>query len=383
MRISRVVAANWRNFKTVDFPLSTRLFIVGPNASGKSNLLDILRFLADISRPGGSLTAALESRGGLSKVRSLFARNYKKGQLILEIHLEDGDDRWMYRLAIRGQRGGKNLPVVSEERVEQNGIVILERPDAADIADADRLTQTHLEQISANQPFRVIADYFSKVSYFHLVPQLIRDASIVARPNDPYGSDFIARINGTPQRTRNAWLGRLENALQVAVPEFASLAVDVDSAGHPHLHAGYKNWRSSPAQQSESEFSDGTLRLIGLLWTVVSTPSNGGVLLLEEPELSLNSAIVRTIPTMLATLVRDRSTQIILSTHAPELLDDEGVRADEVLVLRVGSDGTKSSLLSEIPEVRSDVEAELPLSDIVSTLIAPDDLRELARVGRR
>ena len=45
MRLTHLTLKNWRNFKQADFDLQDRLFIVGPNASGKSNLLDALRFL--------------------------------------------------------------------------------------------------------------------------------------------------------------------------------------------------------------------------------------------------------------------------------------------------------------------------------------------------
>lgn len=382
VRISHVTASNWRNFKTVDFPLNRRLFIVGPNASGKSNILDIFRFLEDVASPGGGLNTAIEKRGGLRKVRSLFARNYQKGRLIVEVHLEDGDDTWLYRLSIRGEAKGKNRSLVDEERVERNGEILLNRPNKADKADPELLTQTHLEQIAANNKFRALSEYFSKVQYFHLVPQVIRDSARFGNAHgDPYGGDFIARINSTPAQTQKAWLRRLETALKAAVPEFESLEVVVDSAGRPHLTAGYRNWRGSPTRHSESEFSDGTLRLIGLLWTVVSAPANGGMLLLEEPELSLNSAIVKMLPTVLANAQRDRDLQIILSTHAPELLDDEGVLPREVLILQVTSDGTVARQLSEIAEVAGEVEAGLPTSEIVHTLIAPSDLSGLTAVG--
>lgn len=378
MRITHVTASNWRNFKTLDFPLDNRLFVVGPNASGKSNLLDLFRFLGDIAGAGGGLASAIERRGGISKVRSLFARNNQGGRLIIDLRLSDGEDEWRYVLSIRGEKGGLNRPIVDQERVEKNGIVLLQRPDREDATDSVRLTQTHLEQIAANQQFRVLADYFAKTQYFHLVPQIIRDpARIGALAGDPYGADFIAQMNAVPTATKNAWLRRMETALQSAVPEFQSLKLEVDSAGRPHLIAGYKNWRETPARQSEADFSDGTLRLIGLLWTLISAPSNGGVLLLEEPELSLNSAIVRTLPTVLAATQRDRNLQVVLSTHAPELLDDEGIRAEEVLVLRVTEDGTVAHLISEITEVSGELDAELPMSDIVDGLIAPQDLTGL------
>lgn len=383
MRITHVKASNWRNFKSVDFPLENRLFVVGPNAAGKSNLLDLFRFLGDIAAPGGGLTSAINRRGGLSKVRSLFARNHQRGRLILDLQLRDGDDVWSYKLAIRGEKGGLNRPIVDEERVEKNGVALLRRPDPEDIEDSVRLTQTHLEQIAANQRFRPLADYFAKVQYFHLVPQIIRNPSRMGSfPSDPYGGDFIAQMNAVPTGTRSAWLRRMETALRSAVPEFQSLQLEVDPAGRPHLIAGYKNWREKPARQSEADFSDGTLRLIGLLWTLISAPANGGVLLLEEPELSLNAAIVRMLPTVLATAQRDRTLQVILSTHAPELLDDEGVQPSEVLVLRVTQDGTTANLLSEIEDVSAEISADLPMSSAVDGLIAPQDLAGLIDVGR-
>jgi hypothetical protein len=53
MRLSRLLLENWRNFQKVDVALRERMFIVGPNASGKSNLLDAFRFLRDIADPRG------------------------------------------------------------------------------------------------------------------------------------------------------------------------------------------------------------------------------------------------------------------------------------------------------------------------------------------
>lgn len=383
MRITHVAASNWRNFKSLTFPLDTRLFVVGPNAAGKSNLLDLFRFVGEIASSGGGLASAVESRGGISKVRSLFARTHQGGRLIVDLRLEDDDVQWRYRLAIRGEKGGLNRPIVDEELVERNGEVLIKRPDADDLRDPVRLTQTHLEQIAANGSFRSLADHFSRVQYFHLVPQIIRDPSRIGSvAGDPYGSDFIAQMNSVSTRTRTAWLRRMETALRSAVPEFQTLSLEVDSSGRPHLVAGYKNWRETLAKQTEADFSDGTLRLIGLLWTLVSTPSNGGVLLLEEPELSLNSAIVRMLPTVFATVQRDRSLQVVLSTHAPEILDDEGILSREILVLQVTADGTRADLLSDLELAKGRLAAGLSHSEIVNSIVSPSDLAGLVAVGK-
>ncbi len=383
MQITHVTAHNWRNFKNLDFAVADRLLIVGPNAAGKSNLLDLFRFLGDISRPGGGLAAALEARGGLSRARCLFARNNHKGELAIMVDLRDGEDEWRYELAIKGKKGGHNRPIVVREIVTRNGRELLSRPDANDARDPEQLTQTHLEQISANQEFRPIAEYFAKANYFHLVPQMIRYPQAGGASPRAFGSSMIADMNATPARTRQAWFRRIERALQSAVPGFETLRLEVDKAGQPHLIAGYRNWRKSPSEQNETDFSDGTLRLIGLLWTIISSPANGGVLLLEEPELSLNAAVVQKLASLLAMAQRGTSMQVILSTHSPELLDDEGIRPGEVLVLQVTSDATVANQLSEIAEVEAQISADLPLSEVVAELINPGDLTGLIKAARR
>lgn len=83
------------------------------------------------------------------------------------------------------------------------------------------------------------------------------------------------------ERTRAARLRRIKEALQVAVPQLQELELERDSKGTPHLIGRYEHWRKHDARQDEAQFSDGTLRLLGLLWAVLD---GRGPLLLEEPD---------------------------------------------------------------------------------------------------
>lgn len=55
MNITRLKLKNWKNFRNIDVPLHDRVYIIGPNAVGKSNFLDVFRFMSDICRDGGGL----------------------------------------------------------------------------------------------------------------------------------------------------------------------------------------------------------------------------------------------------------------------------------------------------------------------------------------
>ena len=379
MKISRIKLENWRNFGHVDVPLQNRAFLVGPNASGKSNFLDGIRFLRDLVLPGGGLQKSVADRGGVSSIRNLAARRYP--DVALEAELAEGEHlAWRYRLAFAQDNQGS--PILKQEQVWQDERVILNRPSPDDLADEARLRQTHLEQTIANQAFRDIADFFSTIRYYHIVPQLVRDPErSIGRHADPYGGDFLAQMAQTRKNTRDARLKRIQRALQVAVPQLTELKLEQDKRGTPHLYGKYEHWRPQGGPQggwqTEADFSDGTLRLMGLLWALLE---GSGPLLLEEPELSLHSDIVRYIAQMMVRVQRERKKaprQILISTHSSDLLRDEGIAADEVLLFRPATEGTEVQVGADIQEVCALLGAGLTAADAVIPLTRPKSLDQL------
>jgi len=205
MYVSRLRLRNWRNFTGVDVKLGETVYLIGPNASGKSNLLDIFRFMRDIVDPsGGGLQRALVSRGGLKRVRSLAAR--RAPQVEIEVELRESLDDcsappdWRYVLSINGEGRGKHRPVVIKEEAYKADRRIFSRPDGDDENDPERLTQTHLEQINMNREFREIAVFFESVLYLHLIPQLLKfgeQLSLVHMESDPFGQGFLEAVAKT------------------------------------------------------------------------------------------------------------------------------------------------------------------------------------------
>ncbi len=337
MQITRLKLKNWRNFREADVPLAARTHVLGANASGKSNLLDVFRFLRTVAQTdGGGVQKALKDRGGLTKLRSLHARRDPEVRIEVEL-VDDGGAAptfWRYVLGL------KSKGLVSEEIVEKNGEVILNRPDnAQDRADPARLTQTHLEQVGSNLAFRALAEFFASTTYLHLVPQLLKHGDeIGARiaESDPFGQGLLQRIAQTPKKTRDARLKRIQKALASAVPLFSELRFEQDPlSGLWHLEANFTHWRVHGSWQRENQLSDGTLRLIGLLWAL---QESGGLLLLEEPEQSLNDAIIAHIPLLIDRVLRDRkrrssARQVLISTHSDILLQNVDGDSQSLLIV--------------------------------------------------
>jgi predicted ATPase len=379
MRFSKIHLENWRNFTRVDVPLQQRMFLIGPNASGKSNFLDAFRFLRDLVRVGGGLEKAVADRGGVSRLRSLAARRYP--EIVLDVSIEDNDEVvWRYRIGI--VQDNNSRPFLKVERVWKSGELLLERPIKQDIEDKELLRQTHLEQINSNRGFREIAEFFNTINYYHIVPQLIRDPErSVGRKFDPYGGDFLEQIASSPKKTQESRLRRIQNALRVAVPQLQELTQYKDDRGVPHLRAKYDHWRSKGAWQTEADFSDGTLRLMGLLWALLD---GTGPLILEEPELSLHSEVASHIPQMMASIQKSQkkqARQILVSTHSSDLLQDPGIAPDEVLLLRPTSGGTKVEVSADIAEIIQLLDSGLSMAEAVLPHTRPPKADQLSFFG--
>ena len=379
MFVSKIVLKNWRNFHALETPVSERLFIIGPNAAGKSNFLDVFRFLRDIVKEGGGLQYAINSRGGLSKIRCLAARKDPKVEIEVELSDDADNPAWRYAIAIKQEVRGRRQPYLVSEQVTnlKTNQTVLQRPDKDDVKDGERLTQTHLEQISLNEPFREIKAFFTSVLYLHLVPQLLRYPSAFMGPgiaDDPFGKSLLERIAKTSEKTRSSRLRKIEEALRLAVPQLSQLTFSRDEIGAPHLCSVYAHWRAQGAKQLEDQYSDGTLRLIGFLWSLLEGDS---LLLLEEPELSLNSSIVQRLAPFINRFQRLRKRQVMVSTHSFDLLNDPGIGGEEVLLLSPGREGTKGDLVSSNEKFAKLLLSGLTVGDVVLAQTAPDDIAKL------
>ena len=377
MRITRIKLNNWRNFRSVDVTLRNRAFIVGPNAAGKANFLDAVRFLRDIVDHAGGLQDAVGRRGGLSRIRCLAARRHREVGIEIELGGDEHEPVWRYSLEL-GQTN-RRVPIIRREIVHRGDEEILKRPDRMDEKDSIRLRQTALEQVSANARFREIADFLTGVTYMHVVPQLIRNTDRFPSgqaTTDSYGSDLLERIAHTPKKTAASRLRRMEHALQIAIPQSSNLQLERDEAGIPHLRASHSHWRKGGSWQREDQFSDGTLRLIGLLWLIMD---GTGPLLLEEPELSLHSAVVRQLPALFSrALQRSRNRrQIFVTSHSSELLTDEGIALDEVLIVKPSKEGSTMENAQDDDELKFLQECGLTLSDTVLDQLGPPEVERI------
>ena len=101
-------------------------------------------------------------------------------------------------------------------------------------------------------------------------------------------------------------------------------------------------------------------------------------MLLEEPELSLNDAVVGQLPRMFARMQHLSGRQVIATTHSSALLDDSGVGLAEVHRIVVDSNGSQVVTIGHDKRIAAQVEGGMSISEAVLPLLRP---REIERLG--
>ena len=384
MYITRLKLKNWRNFHEAEISFAQTSYIIGPNASGKSNLLDVLRFLRDVCKPaGGGLQKAVKDRGGITKLRCLHARSDPEVRIevLFSDRLDDPAPSWRYVLGFKSEGKGAHRLLISAEEVWRGDKRILNRPGPDDRKDDRLLTETHLDQTRASASFREIVDYFSSITYLHLVPQLLKYGEMIGGnrlEDDPFGQGFLEWVARCPARTREARLKKINEALSAAVPHFKELRFDQDKVtGKWHFSALYEHHRPKAGWQREDQFSDGTLRLLGILWSLLEGNS---LLLIEEPELSLHQAVIEQIPAIIDRVQRDKKQrrQIIISSHSDALLNNKGIDARGVVVLEPSREGTSPRPVNEVE--RKGLDAGLSVAEAVLPQTRPKNIAHLGQM---
>ena len=375
LRFSEIHLRNWKNFGDVHINISDRLFIYGANAAGKSNLLDAFRFLKDVVNSG--LQKAVNDRGGIKKIRNLNARS--QNHIEIKVLLMENDDIWTYKLQFNAAGGtNDNRDVnVKLEQITKNGKDIQNRKHA----DGDYLSNqfTYLEQPAMNKEFRELYECFKAISYVNIIPQIIRESrSFIpsVSQEDFYGRNLLDTIASTTERTRNNRIKSIEKVLQLTVPQFSGLEFVKDEKGNPHLQVKYVHFRPHGAFQREDQFSDGTLRLIGIIWAILD---GDGLLLLEEPELYLHSEFVKQLPTFIANAQKKkdgRKRTVIISSHSYDLINSDTIGIDEIVILEPGKEDTKAVLANTVPSIQHKIDAGFTPADAVIPQVTPKGIIE-------
>ena len=368
MKLTHIAITNWRNFAHIEFDLSSRLFVVGPNSSGKTNLLGALRFLGDIGRRG--LVAASEDLGGPDRYfrsgadSAAFVATFNDTQNSTEFALflrlmsagsestkrgSDADQTFAFPMTdpLTGELNDRYLDV--HQTITAGGKKPTDEGESFPVED-EEAQRTRVRQTLAG------------IRYIHPNPKKMLERS--DRYDPDHGTGFFQHVGRFSDQQLDAVVDRIRPIMASVVPEIPNLSYQRMGLGTEVVFYSDTPVRGASGVYSHEQFSEGTLRLLGMLFDLATLPRDTSVVLIEEPETFLQASVVRSLHSLLAEVAMNRDVQMVISTHSPELIDSELVLPSQVLMLRSENGETTGELLSESndPRIKAVVSAGLPKS---------------------
>jgi predicted ATPase len=354
--ITRVRLKNYRSIAACDVKLGPLQFLVGPNGAGKSNFLDAMRFVSDsLNR---TLVDAMNERGGISGMIRRATGPLDSCQFDFGFRTRDGGSG-NYFLDLGRKLEDRAHGVRREEltyadaaghsgfyKVE-SGRVISSNITNPPAASADRL---YLVRVSGLAEFRPVYDAMSTMVFYNLDPHLIRNFEKSTSPNvlAQSGKNLPGVLLRLQSESPKIAI-RIGEYLKVILPGLERLhAEQVGPAEYIQF------WQGSLKNQAAAKFlqmdmSDGTLRALGVLTAIFQFADRfhmaGSLVGIEEPEAALHPAAAG----VLRGALREASThsQVIVTSHSPDLLDDPSIPESEILAVSAEEGATNIGPLDD------------------------------------
>ncbi|MCY3826136.1 MAG: AAA family ATPase [Candidatus Dadabacteria bacterium] len=340
-----------RNFKslddvTVELPRLAVLF--GPNAAGKSNLLDAIQALSWM----GNARTLLDALGGPLPVRGLSFEAFsfpsdglpallrkQSARFTLEADLVTKNGKYRYRIEPEIDFKSGRLSVADEYLAQlgvagnPKGTPAIERVDSTlHIRRKGKAGPPRREPLGLNHSilsdlslggkdylwFEQVRMELYKWRTYYLEPRMVMrveeppaDVSDIG-VHGQYIAPFLYKLQAEYPKHFNA----VSRTLRSIVPSIDKLTVELDEKrGTLNLLI-----RQSGIEYSSRVLSEGTLRILALCAIAVN-PWENSLLALEEPESGVHPRRLELIAQLLLSLTKQPGRQVIVTTHSPLFAD--------------------------------------------------------------
>lgn len=385
-RLLTLRVENFRSLRRVEVPLGPLNVLVGPNGSGKTNLLEVFRFLADVIRT--DLQPALELRGGFDDL--VFQGGEERKSPFLKIDLSatwtthssgNAPDEYGLRIS-RTSKALSRRETFQFKRTQGRGRRITIQGRRVTIADTGRGAQDtrdsqigirslssglstlpRLSDDAGGDEVATVAQRLASFRVFDVHVDRARQPSRFPRTASEFLDDDAANLAGflltLRSRDEDAWERLVEDARDV-LPQLDGIGFEYPSgAAREVVIVLHERGLRRPTQLADASY--GTIRLLGLL-ALLYDPNPPALTCVEEIDHGLHPQALE----LLVNRMREASerTQLLVATHSPALADR--LVPEELIVCERQDDGSSAIpavSASEITDIVAESEG-LPLGDL-------------------
>jgi predicted ATPase len=414
MTIKTIKVKNFKSFKDLQVDLGKFNVLIGANASGKSNFIQIFKFLRDITAHG--LDNAVQLQGGPEYLTNL---NTGIGEILsIQVVLSQSHEfpretfllydrkarggpgggiaplEAEYTFAIRFHRGRQGFEVIEDRLAFKSEFVAFgreggtsgvgERYGIGDVVVSHEAGEVTLKPfppadfpldeyaikpfwvaqmlpaqslIMENPPFWLTGFYFGDVAIYDFDPRLPKEGTLITGKAEleEDGNNLAIVLNRIIQDKDQE--RKLANLLQDLLPFIARL--DVQRFADKSLLFNAIETYTKNANLPASFISDGTINIIALI--VALYFEEKPVAIIEEPDRNIHPYLISKVIGMMKDASKKK--QVIVTTHNPEVVKSAEI-GDVLLVSRNAEGFSTVSRPSEREDVKAFLQNEMGLEEL-------------------
>jgi predicted ATPase len=397
MGITRLKVSNFKSFDKLDLELRPLNIVVGANAAGKSNFLEIFRFLRDLLESG--LENAVSLQGGIGYLANLNVGDRRNVSLQVFFRTDSESSQAPLALGVQNRKllsarildANYRIDISTRARAEivgettryhcklregslwldgsipsEEGEVCVSRDShgtscSLSISGKEEELDAWMLNASAMSEreglMQEIRALLPKIAFYDFDPHLPKRGTPVAGSAelDSDGGNLalaLKNLLNAPDRAT-----RFARLLRDLLPFVENLRVEdlADRSLLLSLRERYSGANYLPA----AFLSNGTIQVVALL--LVLYFDRAGITIIEEPERNIHPRLISRVVDMM----KDASTtrQIVTTTHNPELVKHADL-ADLLLVSRGENGFSRISRPAENEELKIFLENELGVDEL-------------------
>ncbi len=343
MKITQLDIEGFRSLRNVSWFPGDLNVIIGPNGTGKSNLLRLMELISVSAQ--GKLGKYIQSLGGMDPI--VWDGTATSIKFVLKSTAVDGKlGPEHYELELARLGAGSSYKVEKELLINSHKVRQGNKPKPFKFLERFSKTAVIFDETenTFTTPEEFISDEESLLSIAsgpfinnHYIPPFQRELASIAVYHDLHTNKEASVRQPAISRMEKRVAPDGQNLISVMHTLYTGdrdFKKDINSA----MRAAFGNdfeelvfppasdqriqmrvrWRSLKREQSAAELSDGTLRFLFLL-TVLASPSPAPIIAIDEPETGLHPSMLP----LIAEYAVDAATrsQVIMTTHSPQFLD--------------------------------------------------------------
>ena len=359
--VKSLAVKNFLSLDEVKVNFGKLTIFVGPNASGKSNIIKALTLLSGIGR--------IESLTNIQMI----CREFLKIESIRQLfHDPDKELTIKIDLKVKGQNASYEISfnsngLINREEVMLGKNLLLTRPERGKIAHLQKDGKFVRRNLEDNFPailymprdidpsIRKMKDILGNIRTYSFEADRIRSTSssgfnlFLLRD----GSNLAQTLHSLLTYKRKIFL-QIEDVMKQLIPEIEEINVPPTEDGK-QVYLSIRE-EGIPEPLKYHNISDGTLRILAF---VTALYLESTIIAFEEPENCVHPYLFETV----VDLCRKAPVQVAVTTHSPYLISKV---SDPKEILLVGKDKGKTTIkpVDNLDKVRRLLEEGIPLGEI-------------------